>query len=92
MAFATSLSTEKSRSVCDQTSLPRGVSRSQLDQLYVHAHLIVCFLDTAFQKIGDTELFRDLRRLLMRFLVTQRGRARDHFEIPIFESRVKISS
>ena len=56
------------------------IARSS-DQLHIHAHLIVCLLDTAFQKISDTELFRDLRRLLMRFPVTLRGRARDHFEI-----------
>jgi hypothetical protein len=49
--------------------------------LYIYTHLIVCFLHAAFQEIGDTELFRDFRRLLMRFLVTLCGGARDHFEI-----------
>ena len=51
------------------------------DQLHSHAHLIICFLDTTFQEIGNTELVRNLRKLLMSFLVTLRGRARDHFEI-----------
>ena len=51
------------------------------NQLHSHAHLIVCFLDATFQEIGDTELVRNLRKLLMGFLVTLRGRARDHFEI-----------
>lgn len=34
--------------------------RERIDQLHIHAHLIVCFLNAAFQNVQCAELLRDV--------------------------------
>jgi hypothetical protein len=40
--------------------------------LHIDAHLIICFLDTTFQEIGDAEFVRNLREILRCVLITLR--------------------
>ena len=54
------------------------------DELHIHAHLIIGFLNTTFQEIGNTKLFGNFRKFPRFVLVTLCGRARDHFEIRNF--------
>ncbi len=55
-----------------------------VDQLHVHAHLIVSFLDTAFENVRDTELLSDVAQVRWRALKTLRGCTRDDFQVSDF--------
>ncbi len=52
-----------------------------IDQLHAHPHLIVHFLDAAFEDVRYIELFCDLTQISRRALEFLGRRARDHFQV-----------
>ena len=52
-----------------------------INQLNVYSHLITRFLNSAFQDIGDAELFRDLRKVVRGTFEALRRSARDDLKV-----------
>ena len=55
--------------------------RHRIDQLHVDPHLIVRFLDTAFENVQDAKLLRDVRQILRRALELLRRGPRNDFQV-----------
>ena len=55
-----------------------------VDQLHIHAHLVVGFLHAAFENIGDTQLLRDGSEVIRCTFILLRGSARNDFQVRDF--------
>ena len=64
--------------VCVRPKMRVGES---INELHIHANLIVCFLHAAFENIRDAELLRNLREIIRRTFEMLSGCARNHFQI-----------
>ena len=59
------------------------------DQLRGNAQLVAGLAHTAFQHMGDVQLLRDLSDLDVLALESERGRARDHFQVGDLRQQVQ---
>ena len=52
-----------------------------VDELHVHADLVIRLLHASFEDVGDAELLRDLSQIGRRALESLRRCARNHFQL-----------